>query len=45
MNRREMMSVGFAGEFNLQIFDQILHQFAALAPRILMGFISTRLPH
>jgi small conductance mechanosensitive channel len=35
----EMMSVAFASEFNLEIFDQFLRQLAALAPRILLGFV------
>jgi len=33
------MSLGLASEFNLQMFDQFLRQFTALAPRILMGFV------
>jgi small-conductance mechanosensitive channel len=33
------MSLGFASEFDFQIFDQFLSQLAALAPKILMGFI------
>jgi small conductance mechanosensitive channel len=33
------MSLDFVKEFNFQIFDQILRQFEALAPRILMGFV------